>query len=526
MIPTFTDATSPELQWRAWTNREAQNRLVYNWVTTDLELSLFHDTAPLLSISELQCPLPSPEVLWTASNAEQWLAGIQALYGRRTRNISPQLLLTPPSSLTPSLYDLFQDFLHENLSSSPSSATRGSGNTAGGSGNSNGGNNNTTLTPQQMRLLLHPLQAMLCHLRQLMSCFSDVLGGGCSRRNAAAGGTRGITKASVHNQLEEVQALLQRWYELSVGAVSFPASDISAPSSQNITGTNNNSQTSLSEADMAAARCNLALYHLISLNAVTNFREVERLARKEGFEHVAPPSTTTDSTKSASNTNITHWELGLRHKRCIQQREEAIFHCGQVLRWLRSVPAENGHRPSWWSAAIYRVVMVLWTDGIGRLDPSFKTKNHTATTATSPVSGSGSNNNMNGNNSSSGNSNGDGANSTSASPECSASCSSSKIVLVDQLAPEDPIIIAYLWNGEGTAAVTGVDDGSSMVDLDSPLDVLDLGMALLKQSSSAVFATASSTTRIGDGLRRKLGTLAGNWRLDSIGNGAGGAVVL
>ncbi|PSR92007.1 hypothetical protein BD289DRAFT_466404 [Coniella lustricola] len=532
MIPTFTDATSPDLQWRTWTHREAQNRLVYNWVTTDLEMSLFHDTSPLLSISELHCPLPSPEMLWTASNAEQWLAGIQTLYGRRTHNLSPQLLLlTPPSSLTPSLYDLFQDFLHDKLScsSSSSAATRGNGKTGGSSGsstgNSNNNNSNNSLSPQQMRLLLHPLQAMLCHLRQLMSCFSDVLGGGCARRSIAAGATRGITKASVHSQLEEVQALLQRWYELAVGAVNSPASSSpsssSSSSSQNTTSHNNNNsnQPNRSEADMAAARCNLALYHLISLNAVTNFREVERLARKEGFEHHVAPGT---ANGKKATTNITHWELGLRHKRCIQQREEAIFHCGQVLRWLRSVPAEGAHRPSWWSTAVYRVVLVLWTDGIGRLDPSFKTTNHTTTatapSTTSPMIASTSSHGVN-----SDNPNGAGGNAAGPSPECPGPSSLANMVFVDQLAPENPAIISYLWNGEGTAAVTGVPDGSSssMVDLDSPPDVLDLGISLLKQGGGA----SASSTRIGDGLQRKLATLAGNWRLDSIGNGTGGGGV-
>ncbi len=92
---------------------------------------------------------PSPEVLWLSPNAESWLAGVQSIYGC-TANVNPQLLSTP--SLTPSLFDLFQDFLHDNLSRRQSS-----------------------LSPQQLRLLLHPLQSLLCHLRQMLSCFSDVL---------------------------------------------------------------------------------------------------------------------------------------------------------------------------------------------------------------------------------------------------------------------------------------------------------------------------------------------------------------
>ena len=53
-------------------------RLAYNWVMVDQELSLFHDTAPMLSITDLRCPLPSPELLWQSPNAERWLAATQS----------------------------------------------------------------------------------------------------------------------------------------------------------------------------------------------------------------------------------------------------------------------------------------------------------------------------------------------------------------------------------------------------------------------------------------------------------------
>lgn len=372
----------------------ANPRLVYNWVITDLEISLFHDSAPILNISELQCPLPMSEILWMSETSEQWLAGIQSLYGCTT-NVNPHLLTTP--SLTPSLYDLFQDFLHDNLSHRQSS-----------------------LTPQQMRLLLHPLQSLTCHLRQMLSCFSDIL---ATRR----GNIRTVTKASTTQRLEEVQALLQKWYEL---AVAYHKANPAC----------------------SATKCNLVMYHLISLNAVTSFPEIERLARKEGFEAGGP----------------TYWELSLRHKRCIYQREEATFHCGQVLRLLRDLPRQ----PTFWSAAIYRVSLILWTDGIGRLDPSFKTPS-----------------------------------STTAAKEASASPTGPVgNVIVDQVTPEDPSIISYLWGGDGTAVLTRID-GTTM-SLDNPSDVLELGIKTIK---------AGTSTRLGDGIKRKLATLAGNWSLDSIG---------
>ncbi|EJT80417.1 transcription factor Cmr1 [Gaeumannomyces tritici R3-111a-1] len=400
MIPAFTNSTSSELQWRAWCHREAQNRLVYNWVMMDQELSLFHDTAPMLSITELLCPLPGPDVLWQAPNAEAWLAAVQSVYGC-TANVNPQLLTTP--SLTPSLSDLFQNFLHDNL-------------TAG----------KCNLSPQQLRLLLHPLQALLCHLRQMLSCFSDIL---ATRRTPS----RTVTKASTLTRLEEAQGLLQRWYELSM-------------------------EHAKENPGCAITRCNLVLYHLISLNAVTSFPEVERLARREAFDG-------------------SYWELSLRHKRCIFQREEAIFHCGQVLRLLRAMPPDR--RPVWWGGALYRAVLILWTDSISRMDPSFK-RDEPAVGASSSSAGA-----------------------SSTSSAAAAAGGSPMAVAVDRVTPEDPAVIAYLWSGEGVALLTR-GDGQTF-GLDKPADVLGYAVKALDDAVS---------TRIGDGIKRKLLTLAQNWSID------------
>ncbi|KAI0134090.1 hypothetical protein BJ170DRAFT_184323 [Xylariales sp. AK1849] len=380
MIPSVQGSTSTELQWRAWLHRETQNRLVYNWVMVDQELSLFHDTAPMLSISDLCAPLPGPELLWISANAEQWLAAIQSIYGC-TANINPQLLTTP--SLTPSLYDIFQDFLHDNLSRRQNS-----------------------LSPHQLRLLLHPLQSLLCHLRQMLSCFSDVLS---TRRTTS----RTVTKSSTMLRLEEVQALLQKWYELSM--IYFKANP-----------------------NCPVSKTNLVLYHLISLNAVTNFPEIERLARREAFDG-------------------SYWELSLRHKRCIYQREESIFHCGQVLRLIHSIPGDR--RPTWWSAALYRVILILWTDSISRLDPNFQKRDDSG----SPVA-------------------------------------------IDQVTPEDPAVIAYLWNGDGVPLLTRSDGITA--SLDRPPEVLSYGVKSLEEGVSC---------RLSDGIKRKLVALGCNWNVDGFG---------
>ena len=385
MLPTFNSAASAELQWRAWLNRESQNRLVYNYVMLDQELSLFHDVAPLFAITELQCPLPGPEVLWMAPNAEGWAATMQSIYGCAS-NLNPQLLNA--QCVTPSLYDLYQDFLDDNLSSRQ------------------GG-----LSPQQMRLILHPIQSLLCHVRQMMSCFSDVM---TSRRAAS----RTPSKSTTQARLEEVQALLQKWYELTMSYRE-------------------------SNPDCPVTRCNLVLYHLISLNAVTNFPEVERLARREGFDG-------------------SYWELSLRHKRCISHREEAIFHSGQVFRLLRLMP--NDRRPAWWSAAMYRATLVVWTDSISRLDPNFQPdKREKVACSTAPVA-------------------------------------------IDQVTPEDAALIDYLWSADGVAVLTRQD--GSHISLDKPADVLAYAMRNIE---------AGFSSRIGDGIKRKLAQLGNNWSVDTMG---------
>ncbi|KAI0842634.1 hypothetical protein F5Y06DRAFT_131754 [Hypoxylon sp. FL0890] len=384
MIPSFNSSTNAELQWRSWLHRESQNRLVYNFVMVDQELSLFHDTAPMLSTSEICAPLPGPELLWMSANADQWVAAVNSIYGC-TANVNPQLLTTP--SLTPSLYDLFQDLLNDNLSRRQGS-----------------------LTPHQLRLLLHPLQSCLYHITQMLSCFPDVM----STRRLGNGTA---IKNSFESRLNEIQLLLQKWYELTINYYK-------------------------SNPNCAISKTNLVIYHLISLNAVTNFPEIERLARREEFDG-------------------SYWELSLRHKRCIYQREEAIFHCGQVYRLLRSMPRDR--RPNWWGAGVYRATLILWTDSVSRLDPNFQKRDESG----SPVA-------------------------------------------IDQVTPEDPAVIAYLWNGDGVPILTHQRDGTS-ASLEKPGEVLEYAVKTLEDGVSS---------RLSDGIRRKLIALGNNWQADGLSSAA------
>lgn len=330
----------------------------------DQELSLFHDTAPILSITELLAPMPAHESLWLAQTSTAWLSKIQQ---------SNPLQFQP---LTPSLCDLFQDLLHDNIN-----------------------RRYDQLSPLQLKLLLHPLQSLLCHLRQVLSCFSDFFG---SRR-----GTRTVTKASTMLRLEEVQSLLQKWYELC--AIHAKASP-----------------------DCPVTRANLVLYHLISLNAVSSFPEIERLARKEGF----------DSSRR---------ELGVRYKRCIHQPEEVLFHCGQVIRLVGSMPREG--RPHWWSTAIYRAALTLWVESLSRSDRDAQRVD------------------------------------------------SGLMFAIDAVMPEDRSIVSYLWNGEGIPVLTA---GARHVEL-LPDAVLKHCISLLDEGAAL---------RVSDGIKRKLQALAKNWSME------------
>ncbi|KAG7107001.1 Transcription factor PfmaH like protein [Verticillium longisporum] len=329
MVPVPKGTTSSELQWRAWLHRELQNRLVYNWVIADQELSLFHDTPPMLAITDLRCPLPSPEALWMSSSSEQ-----------------------------------------------------------------------------------------------------------CQHITSKT-----VTKSSTLQRLEEVQALLQRWYEIAM--VAYKAN----PSCE-------------------TTRCNLVLFHVISLNAVSSFPEVERLARREGL-------------------NGTLWELSMRHKLCIFSSEEAVFHCGQIMRFIRAMPSDR--RPCWWSAAVYRATLILWANTVTTLNPTLPTALQVRNSSSSPVSS-----NVD-----------EERRQESTAPKDHSLVDAS--IIIDQVTPEDPCLIRYLWSGgKGIIMVTRRDGRT--VGLESPADVLNYGIGVIDEGF---------TSRIGDGIKRKLASLNTYWRVEA-----------
>lgn len=258
----------------------------------DQDLSLFHDTAPLFSVTEFGAPMPDSDQLWQAQTAAEWSEMFCQVH--EFSNGYPSV----GSGVRPlSLRDLFRSFLDDEIVVQDVQEIH--------------------LTPMHMRLLLHPLQTLVSQYCQLLSCFSDSVVSSRSRNRA-------LTAASTRVRLEEVQALLGRWFDL---ASRYLKSSPMCPMMQ----------------------ANLVMFHLISLNAVTNFPEIERLARREGVDG-------------------TYQQLLWMHKKCISDVQEAITHAGQILRLIREMP--RGIRPPWWAGAVYRAALVLWTDALAHNDSS------------------------------------------------------------------------------------------------------------------------------------------------------------
>ncbi|KAK3074540.1 hypothetical protein LTR53_002960 [Teratosphaeriaceae sp. CCFEE 6253] len=359
--------------WSEWIQNESRSRLVYSWVMVDQDMSLFHDTAPLFSVTEFAAPMPDTDRLWHAKSAAEWSSIFEQVH-----EFSGGYSSVGSGARPLSLRDLFRHFLDDEMIQL-----------------------GIEMTPLQMRLLLHPLQSLVCQYSQLLSCFSDTLG----KRSPSP---RAMTAASTRTRLEEVQALLQRWFDLAERYLK-------------------------ANPTCALMQTNLMLFHLISLNAVTNFPAIERLARREAFDG-------------------TYAHLVATHKRCIADVEEAVFHCGQVFRLVRSMP--RGIRPPWWAGALYRVGLILWTDSLLQRDAATPTGD-----GLFPVPG--------------------------------------PSFAIDALPADHPLIVRYLTKREGVPCVTKRDGAQMPISRAFPMlqhcvEVIDEGVA----------------TRFSDGIRSKIERLS------------------
>jgi hypothetical protein len=143
-------------------------RLVYSWVNVDQEVSLFYDTTPLLSVSNIHLAMPSSDALWKAASASDW----SSLYQAQDARAQPV-----------SLSDLFKQFMEDGLL-----------------------HEGHQLEATHLRLLLHPLQGLCSHLGQYLGFFSS---------NAPITSTsRLIVTSASRTRLDEVRTLLQQWFAL------------------------------------------------------------------------------------------------------------------------------------------------------------------------------------------------------------------------------------------------------------------------------------------------------------------------
>jgi len=322
----------------------------------------------MLSVTNLDASMPDAEFLWQAKSAHDWFNSYQQTCATSSRQ-------------SISLRDLFRRFMDGELL-----------------------NEHAELSPIQLRLLLQPLQSLVCHLRQLLSCFSE----GANYCKAS----QVVTKSATRARLEEIQCLLQQWYAISRRSMQ----DSVYPCS--------------------ATRANTIMYHLISLNTMTCFPEIERLARCE----VRP---------SPSPQFWRQWHGG-------EDDQEILFHCGQVLRVIRSMPERV--RPPWWAAAVYRVALIAWANRMANAEM------HLATTDLAATAGG-------------------------------------QFFAIDDLPPEHPSIVRYLKHREGLPMFTKLD--GSMVSLEVPGKVLAHCIDLLEEDSKLRFTA---------GIQSKLVKLAERWR--------------
>ena len=244
---------------------------------------MFSDTAPLLNVVNLQAPMPNSEYLRTARSADEWASRRREVYGDE------------PSD-GPSLRDLFTSFVEGGLSTT-----------------------DTNLSPLQLRLLLHPLQTLVCQLRQFLTCLPD------SGRQTI--GTS-ISKVAIKARLEEISTLLRQWYGFSERHIAREGKTC------------------------WTTRANLIMYHLISLNTRTSLGFIEQFARGE--------------VQCASARHASQW----LQTHCLDDSEEIFFHCGQIIRQMKFIP--EGLRPPWWSGAIYRTALVGWATSMANAGSRLK----------------------------------------------------------------------------------------------------------------------------------------------------------
>ncbi|KAJ5617969.1 hypothetical protein N7537_003083 [Penicillium hordei] len=172
----------------------------------------------------------------------------------------------------------------------------------------------THISPITLRLLLCDLQNQVIYLR---ANIDKSQGPGQTYRNP-----QNLSIVLIPVQMQSVQELLRKWYDLA--KTHRPSKKI-----------------------CPATASNMILYHLIMLNAVVSFPQIEHLARSS-------PENDTGSKSPRFH--------GFKQPHHLENTREIYFHCGQVLRHVQSIPEPT--RPPWWAGSVYRIALIAWANGM------------------------------------------------------------------------------------------------------------------------------------------------------------------
>ncbi|KAM0248647.1 hypothetical protein ACHAQJ_009389 [Trichoderma viride] len=348
-----------------------RDRLAYHWVKTDQELSLFYDVEQTLFASDLEQPLPDPNLPWNTRTMIQSsnLYLIDGLYP----DVNTEEALG--FELRPTLNQLLKDFLHGTLPD--------------------------RVPPRHLQLLLHPLQALVHHSYSLLSW--------------ARSSSSQVLIETANSNLLETQRLLRAWYCLA------------AEPCNESTHTN----------DVAFG---LILYHFIHLNLAARFVDIERLADR-------------------GSLSLSFWQQSLQNERCIHSRQEAIFHCGQALRYLRAANVDM--RPWWWPTAVHRAILTLWA--AATLGPGLSPENNKASLF--PLEDAWQQSSMD------------------LEQETNMSTPELSIIAIDNTTPDDAVFSDTNWSEKHMLVLTRQDEG--VVVLTDAMGILQYGIALINAFPSS-----------------------------------------
>lgn len=405
----------------------------------DQEWSLFYDTPNILSVDMLIDPMPTDDKLWKAAGGTEYA------------HLQPDSLANMSQM---SLRDLYGRFINGELR-----VSRG-----------------PTLSPLSLRLLLMPLQGMVCHLRQWLQTFSN-------RPVRWKRSAQALSNSAIHAQLDQVRGLLLEWFTLASHSSSSPP------------------------VDSPFALATLVIYHLVSLNTISGFPEIDEALANGNIPDRESWNPTVGGAQAPDVSVVAQ-----------DSEEEVLFHCGQALRLYRLMPLKD--QPLWWSAIIYRVARILCFIAIARHPLEWQQSRSTTATSWTTVSADKDNSIVLTTTSSntgvdmlstSGNSYS--LDATTVSSSSDQANHFNRQFSLDGLAPDHPTIANFLKYKDGEPSLTFPDGRSA--SLKSPDSMFRYFIELLDNSTfkgdGSGRPTSSSGTRLQWSVKSALEAMAERW---------------